>query len=332
MVIYIDFQAGAHGNFLEFVCNCHLAGIKSKNPTPFNKNGVAAGASHDKQYTSEIVFKAGHFSWFNPEMTFFDSKIISIDLHPDDMLPMASVSLLRAGEKGLHNNQLEIDTFTKFNNKSYQWVLDNIVKSFFQDQIKNSYNAVKDASWPDVETLEDFNQLPNWIQQECLHQHNLKLLILDQNNPNCPRYVLREFFKLGFKNPTQFGFMALQENLNYDQTNQVIKIPFGSFYSTDAFISQVELIADFTGYKIINLDQLIVLHQQFLENQPYKDAKPHCDSIVQDIIAGKKFVLPELDLLKESYIEACLEKHYNKEIQQNNQWFQHSTDIQAYLK
>jgi len=43
-MIYIDFQGGAHGNFLEYVCNKFLANVPTDG-NPFN----SLGASHDKK-------------------------------------------------------------------------------------------------------------------------------------------------------------------------------------------------------------------------------------------------------------------------------------------
>jgi hypothetical protein len=39
--------------------------------------------------------------------------------------------------------------------------------------IKQSYNNVKDPSWPDCSTIEEFISLPAWIQDECYNLHHL---------------------------------------------------------------------------------------------------------------------------------------------------------------
>lgn len=38
--------------------------------------------------------------------------------------------------------------------------------------IKKSYDAVKDPSWPECNNFEDFNRLPQWIQDECNQTHS----------------------------------------------------------------------------------------------------------------------------------------------------------------
>ena len=144
--IAIDFQGGAHGNYLEFVCNKFLAGIKCAD-TPFN----SLGASHAQKYQERKIFVAGHYTYDNNVPP--SDKLISIVLEYNDLLPLTAISLLRAGDYGYDNQFLENDTYHKLNNKDYRWVLDNIIDKFFKNQIKESYDSVRDPTWPEVDTL-----------------------------------------------------------------------------------------------------------------------------------------------------------------------------------
>ncbi len=108
-------------------------------------------------------------------------------------------------------------------------MLDNIIVNFFQTQVQDSYNAVKDSSWPNISSLKEFCNLPDWIQDECLNKHNLTFLQLDSDNPDCPRYILREFFKIGFQYPEQSGFITQQKKMIYDSSSDVKIFTFGSF-------------------------------------------------------------------------------------------------------
>jgi hypothetical protein len=300
-MIQIDFQGGAHGNYLEFICNS-MCGIARG--LPFN----SAGASHAKQYMGEKVFVANHYSFTDMEL---GEKVISIQHNEDDLLSLNQISLLRAGDYGYDNNYLEINTYNKLNNIHYRWVLDNIIDNFFKDQIQNSYNNVKDVSWPDVHTLDDFFQLPDHIRNECLNVHNLKLLELNSTHPDCPRYILREFFQIGFENPSQQGFMHQQTTrINYGD-RQVYIFPFRCFYDTNFFIDQLKQIASWAKIQYNQYDKIIEIHQEFLQRQPYAHSKIRCDAIVQNIIHGKS-VDDARDLLEEAYINAQLKK-YNHE-------------------
>tara|TARA_B100001057_G_scaffold221077_1_gene221469 strand:- start:29124 stop:30101 length:978 start_codon:yes stop_codon:yes gene_type:complete len=321
-MIYIDFQGGAHGNYLEFVCNKILAKIKTNGPTPFN----TLGSSHSKKYLEPQVFQSGHYSFQSTPIP-NNSKVIAITISNDDLLPLQSISLLRAGDRNIDPDQLEINTYNKWTNSNYQWVLDNLINGFFKDQLTSSYNAVKDQSWPDVSTIEEFKTLPDWIQEECVAIHNLTLYELDSASPDCPRHVLREFFKLGFKNPEQAGFITEQKKMTYDSSNDVRIFPYSCFYHTDQFITETEKLAGWLGFNFEPTKEFIDLHKGFLSKQPYKDTKVHCDTILERIKNKEEFELPKLNLLEESYLTAHIELCYNIELLNNLQWFQNSKEI-----
>lgn len=308
-MIAIDFQGGQHGNFLEFVCNKFLAGVHTIG-IPFNKNGAA----HSKQYTENTLFRAWHYFDYQGIRTVPESgKIISIRIEPDDLLPLASVSLLRAGDLNLDNDLLHIDTYNKLNNANYQWVLDSILLNFFHGVIKTSYDAIRDPSWPDISSVEEFNQLPQNIQQECINQHGFRPIKLTKDSPDCPRHILVEFFKIGFRYPEKFGFMAQQKKMWYGPNNNVYYFPYHSFYDTQLFLDQIDAIAIWAELDMRGRQDLESLHHAFLEQQPYKFSKKYCDQIFKDIISGTLSYMPQLDLLQESYLLSQLEIYYDRD-------------------
>ena len=326
-MIFIDFQGGAHGNYLGFVCNKFLAKIKTEG-LPFN----TLGAAHSKKYLEPEVFENGHYSFEPPGSSYKtpitnNSKVISIQLTYDDLLPLQSISLLRAGDHNINPDQLEINTYSKWNNIHYRWVLDNLINSFFKDQLTNSYNAVKDELWPNISTVAEFKKLPNWIQEECINIHNLTLYELDVNSPDCPRNVLREFFKIGFMYPEEAGLITQQKKIIYDPSNDVSIFPYDCFYNTDQFITELKKLASWLGYNFEPTVEFNDLHNEFLSRQPYKHSKIDCDAILERIKNKEQFNFPKLNLLQESYLTAHLELCYNIELSNNLQWFTNSQEV-----
>lgn len=298
-MIAIDFQGGAHGNFLEFVCNV-MAGVATDDH-PFN----SAGAAHKKTYHTPKVFYADHFSFDKILMPY--DRVVSVTIDVDDLLPLSQVSLLRAGDYGYDNNELEIDTYNKLNNTHYRWVLDNIINSFFVNQIEDSYNAVKDPSWPLVTSLADFKNLPEPIKKECADIHKLKLLEFNKQHPNCPRHILREFFQIGFEIPENHGFITQQHKMQYNNWVSTYIFPFSAFYDTHKFQNQLKSIASWANINYTNTTKLQDLHTTFLTKQPYKDSKIKCDLVVQQLI-DKKTQPPELNLIEEAYVNCMLNR------------------------
>lgn len=300
-MIHIDFQGGAHGNYLEFVCN-KIAGITVG--SPFN----TTGASHAKKYVGHKIFYAGHYSFW-PKPLVFD-KVIHIHIDIDDLLQLQQISLLRAGDFGYDNNQLEINTYNKLNNQHYKWVLENIVQNFFTEQIQNSYNSVKDPGWPMITTIDEFNNLPTEIKQECLVEHKLELLELSPERPHCPKSILLEFFQIGFFHPEQHGFIVRQQQAKYDLTKQIYQWPFECFYNITAFLKEIKKVAEWSEISYTCQSDIEELHNEFLQRQPYKNSKVKCNTIIKDIQSGRLPYLDNINLIEEAYVNAKLGWNY----------------------
>lgn len=299
--IYIDFQGGAHGNYLEFACNRFLASVPTASPTPFND----LGASHRKQYLCEPKFIANHFTTYG--IVLKNTTVININIDTDDLLPLQCVSLLRAGDYNIRPDQLEIDTYHKLNNKDYRSVLDNLLASYFAPQyFVDAYEAIADASWPRVKALDQYTNLPQHIRSECETQHGFEWLTLDEHSPDCPRPILKEFFEIGFRYPEKSGFMIGQsKNIHIGCT--LHNFPFSAFYDSDMFVKELTKIANLTAAESDVLHQDVLdLHHEFLQRQPYKNAKEQCDDLVNRKRRETDFVLPYLDVIQEAYISSQL--------------------------
>jgi hypothetical protein len=325
-MICIDFLAGSHGNFLEFICNKFIANIPTVTDHPFN----TAGASHKKQYLDEPKFQCDHYSVYNKPL--MNCAVISVQITPMDLLPLQSVSLFRATDLSIDPDTLELDTYHKLNNKDYRWMLDNILSSFFNNQVVHGYAAVADSTWPKIKNINDYNNLPTHIKQECEQVHGLTVLRLDQYNPNCPRFVLREFFKIGFKQPELNGLMQQQASMKYDASSDVYYFPFHAFYVPKLFVAEIESISKWMEVDSIDTDKISQLHAQFLQRQPYAQSRQKCETILKHIIEHTNVELTGLTVLDEAYVDAQLELVYNKTVPENKQhWFKNTKQIIEFI-
>lgn len=327
-MIAIDFQGGQHGNFLEFVCNKFLAGVACGD-SPFNNHG----ASHNKAYAAPRVFISGHYFMRYPPMPPTAERVISIQIEVDDLLPLSCISLLRAGDLGIDANFLEIDTYHKFNNIYYQSTLDNLIESFFQGHLQRSYQAVKDETWPEIDDVQSFYQLPQWIQDECAVVHGVRPMILDATHPHCPRSLLREFFKIGFAQPEQSGFMTAQRAMLYDDSLEVLRFPFGALYDTPRFMDEIVQVAKWASMTLSDRDRLIDLHEEFLSRQPYANIKTITDEIYHTVMSGQSVDLQGLNLLQESYLEARFEQTFGRAAPTDRDaWFENGAQVRRYFE
>jgi hypothetical protein len=265
MIIPIDFVAGSHGNFLETILNKYFGFVSNENTL------TATGTSHNKskKYLQQRVFWAQH--WFEihqQELNTF-KKIISVRFSQDDLLLLMSVSLLRAGDMNISNDNLEIDTRSKLNNEFYKDTLNLIYRSY---------------------------------------------PFLDTESPSIQRYILREFFKFGFRDPDRNGYWIKQQQMTYLAESQVFYVDFDSFYKIDKLENIIRQLEVFVGEKFNFSQDFYQEHKRFLNFIPYINHKSMCDQIVQTVLAGENISVPRLTLFQESYINGTLERLFQREM------------------
>jgi hypothetical protein len=140
--------------------------------------------------------------------------------------------------------------------------------------------------------------------------HNLSLLELNKQTPDCPRHILREFFQIGFADPQQHGFFFIQKKMIYPKDFDVFVFPFSCFYNTEDFLNQIKKVAEWAGLSYNCQQEIEQLHDEFLQRQHYKDSKVKCDKIVMKIQNNTMEHTPTVDLLEEAYINAKLGWNY----------------------
>lgn len=299
--IYIDFQAGSHGNYLEFICNKFLAGVWTRYTHPFDQSGAA----HQKLYLTDTVFEANHYTTYGKILE--HESVIKISINSQDLLPLQCISLLRAGDHKVDPSNLEFDTYHKLDNKRHRSMLDHLIINFFNHQsLIDGYHAMADPSWPSIKNLKDYEMLPEQIRQECEHLHGIEVNQFSAEMPHCSRHILKEFFRIGFSDPDNHPFMKI-ERQDIHRNCQVHCFPYAAFYDSKHFMIELCNLANFFNMTLHDsINKICILHQQFLQRQPYKSVKSRCDALVDQLILDLNPEWPNLDVVQEAYIEARL--------------------------
>ena len=86
----------------------------------------------------------------------------------------------------------------------------------FTENWKKSYNAIRDPSWPDCDTVEDWKSLPRDIQKECETQHHFSPTLLSEK-------------LLGFELVDSEGVRVLINNENFFHQGALIPNPTKNF-------------------------------------------------------------------------------------------------------
>lgn len=282
--IPIDFVAGSHGHYLETTLNKYF-NITSVVGSAFTSIGTSHRTSTD--YINQRLFYAEHWSERYKSELDNASQLISIRFEQDDLLLLSSVSLLRAADLNINNDELEINTVNKLNNLFYQDTLELIYKSY---------------------------------------------PFLNRSENNIPRYVLREFYKFGFRDPELNGYWLKQKELTYRSDCNVFYVEFKDFYNIDLLVKRIKDLELFLGKTFDFSSDFYQQHQKFVSFVPYINHKEICDCIVKCIQEGKDIPIPKLTLFQESYINGRLEKIFNREMPFHQDiYFTSTKDVLYYI-
>lgn len=280
--IPIDFVAGSHGHFLETTLNKYFK-IADVNGGAFTSAGTSHRLTND--YVNQRLFYAEHWSERYKSALDNVSQLISIKFDQDDLLLLSSVSLLRAADLNINNDDLEFNTVNKLNNV------------FYQDTLELLYQ-----SYP----------------------------FLDRNNPDIPRYVLREFYKFGFRNTEINGYWLKQKDLVYHC--KAFYFNFKDFYNIELFVARIKELELFLDRAFDFSTDFYQQYQKFISFIPYIGHKAMCDDIVLCVQQGKDITIPKLTLFQESYINGQLENIFNKEMPfHQDSYFTSTKDVLYYI-
>ena len=282
--IPIDFVAGSHGHFLEVILNTYF-----NITNPGKDQFTAIGTSHYKtsDYVENRIFHAHHWNQCDKSTLDKFPCVISIRYSQDDLLLLSSVSLLRAADQGIDNNDLEINTVGKLNNAFYKNALELIYQSY---------------------------------------------PFLNRDDNDIPRYVLREFYKFGFKTPHINGYWLEQKKLQYNEQAKVFYFRFDDFYNIDLLVSRIKELELFLNKEFNFSVEFYQQHQKFVSFIPYINHKQVCDNIITHIQQCTNIPIPKLTLFQESYINGILENIYNKEMPfHQNRYFTSTQDVLYYI-
>jgi len=158
-------------------------------------------------------------------------------------------------------------------------------------------------------------------------------LNISEGNQNCPKYILREFFKFGFKDPSIHGFTIGLNKMNYTNNKKVYNFDYSSFYNYDKFKNELKNIESFFNLKFYPKD-LKEIHDEFISYlTKYLELKPQADSIIESVKNNEYVDIPDLTLLQESYINAILENLYQIEMPfHQEEYFTNTKQIVEWIK
>jgi hypothetical protein len=226
--------------------------------------------------------------------------------------------------------------FEQFRNELHQYSIVISIQFNQDDLLLVSAISLLRAGNGNINTNElehnSFEKLKKFYEQSIIEKIITAYPDVDYKDQHIPRYILREFFKFGFKDPASNGYWGKKECMQYSKNQQVIEFDFASFYRIELFVERLKTVADAVGSKFQFTDTFYYTHQKFLDYNPFLIIKSQCDLIVDAVVNQLEVDIPKLNLLQESYINAALENIFQKEMpfcQEN--YFKSTKDMLYYL-
>jgi hypothetical protein len=139
-------------------------------------------------------------------------------------------------------------------------------------------------------------------------------LNLTLEKPDCPRELLRHYFKEKFvsflkkesTHPWVREFKSYSQFRKFEKRN-VFYFPYSDFYDHDKFLNNIREIQVFFNLEFKDFN-VANLHQQFLKNQPCRDSVEKIEKILRDISDRKEEIFPSLNIIEEAYIDSKIEE------------------------
>lgn len=219
-----------------------------------------------------------------------DSIVNNIDLmNPPDMVFIVWSTSTRA-DIVLPNHSMIVDALTDH----YHAELGELCYFFtggdkYTKVISNNYKNIKDPSWPDVNSIEDYFCLPDWIQQECI---DTKVAAFGKNpiQERIQNYAMLQYLS-GYKHLEDITYTTMTLCHSFLEAN---KIPYRFVFTADPFEGQHrkklgELTKEHRLYRCINWDNHVKLsfYEFGVEHNLLASDKYHLSNDGQTVWAEK---------------------------------------------
>lgn len=120
------------------------------------------------------------------------------------------------------------------------------------------------------------------------------------------RITLRHYFESMFADPT----CGIEMFTNWVPAKNVHTFEFANFFYIEQFYESLQKIAQFVNLEFKPSDQLIKLHEQFLEKNQGWHCHLRCSKIIESII--KKQIVPmQLNIIEEAWISYRISQIFN---------------------
>lgn len=147
-----------------------------------------------------------------------------------------------------------------------------------------------------------------------------------------PRFILRDFCKLGFSDIQNHGFMAVDKQYRKKEFKNVHYFPVSAFWNHRLFMQQMEMLDKKFKLELLLGEDAVEIHKKFLSLFPQLKTQYRAKDITSAIKQGNNITIPKIDLIEEAYIYSWIETSYpNVLTPLTNTFFISTNEIMQYI-
>ena len=167
------------------------------------------------------------------------------------------------------------------------------------------------------------------LKQKFLELYNINL----DNQKTIPRFVFRDYLKLGFLDTKKNGLIKNNENLLKEAPANCFFFPVSAFWQEQKFLKYISKLNHHHDLELDLNQDCNKIYQRFLDGLPFYNTKERVHHIINSIKNNQPIDISDIDTSEQAYISAWLEKTYSFiTVPCSNYFFQNTREIVEWLK
>ena len=129
---------------------------------------------------------------------------------------------------------------------------------------------------------------------------------LDILKDNIPKFLMRDFYKLSFLDPSKSGFIEVDRTLRQHKPANTFEFPVSHFWNKEKFFRTLQ---NLSAHYDLEIQQDKSMHQEFIKKLPWLQTQHRADNVIEAIKQKREMNITDLDTVEQAYLSAWIEKN-----------------------
>jgi len=147
-----------------------------------------------------------------------------------------------------------------------------------------------------------------------------------------PRFILRDFCKLGFSDIHNHGLIEIDRIYRARPLPKVYYFPVSAFWHRESFFKHIESVNREFDLQILVDESAYGIYDKFQNGIQQFATRDRCEKIIKALDEGNNISITDIDLIEEAYISSWIETtHKNILAPFTNDYFKNTKEIIDYI-